>query len=591
VVHRDIKPANIMLTAEGRVKIADFGVAWIESSTMTQVGARIGTPAYMSPEQHQGLPVTRRSDLFSVGVILYQFLTGERPFSGSGYPLIQQIFWHHPAPPSQSNPDLPPPLDAVTMRALAKRPEDRFPSARAFAEAFRHAATSESTGTLVDDVASGQASPPPSLGAAPGDGADGDSKTMLLAATRDDTSSQSDVSLAAELEYWKELKDSTEAADFEMFLQLFPQSRFAPLARRRMKAIVSEDAPTMHLPALAMGLSAGTAPSDAERAFTAASELPFCIAGDGSARTSDAPPGLDESDAGLAMEGSADDGMAPAREEGAVQGRRKTRSRERDRARARRRRRVEESLRRTDAVEPKLVFPLATDPGDIEPAQDPSVERIESPAFAANASSRVHGPVHARQRTPNSAPASSRPSQTHAHRIAHKPRALPLMMVLAAAVAGSGIWFASRPEWTPVVMALRAKTQAFGEMLVQQWQAAEAGPAHSAQAAGQIARPREAAPDDAPQPERNAQSDPAQEKKEAARAAADRNYERALALLHQGRSSAAVHQLRQLAYAGHGPAAKALGDIYSRGEDVLLDMGEAAHFYAMAERNGVKIDR
>jgi serine/threonine-protein kinase len=83
VIHRDIKPANVILLTGGGVKVADFGIAHIESSNMTQVGTVMGTPSYMSPEQIMGLPIDGRSDLFSAGVILYQFLTGERPFSGS----------------------------------------------------------------------------------------------------------------------------------------------------------------------------------------------------------------------------------------------------------------------------------------------------------------------------------------------------------------------------------------------------------------------------------------------------------------------------------------------------------------------------
>ena len=83
VIHRDIKPANVFLLDDGAVKVADFGIAHIESSNMTQAGTVLGTPSYMSPEQIMGLPVDGRSDLFSAGVILYQFLTGERPFAGS----------------------------------------------------------------------------------------------------------------------------------------------------------------------------------------------------------------------------------------------------------------------------------------------------------------------------------------------------------------------------------------------------------------------------------------------------------------------------------------------------------------------------
>ena len=82
VIHRDIKPANVFLIDDGSVKVADFGIAHIDSSSLTQVGTVLGTPSYMSPEQIMGLPVDGRSDLFSAGVILYQFLTGERPFAG-----------------------------------------------------------------------------------------------------------------------------------------------------------------------------------------------------------------------------------------------------------------------------------------------------------------------------------------------------------------------------------------------------------------------------------------------------------------------------------------------------------------------------
>lgn len=142
VIHRDIKPANIFLLADGSVKVADFGIAHIESSNLTQVGTMLGTPAYMSPEQIQGLPVDGRSDLFSAGVILYQFLTGERPFAGSASTTMQKVLKEEPLPPSTLNVQLPPAMDAVVRKALAKRADDRFQTAQDFADALRAAAPS-----------------------------------------------------------------------------------------------------------------------------------------------------------------------------------------------------------------------------------------------------------------------------------------------------------------------------------------------------------------------------------------------------------------------------------------------------------------
>src|SRR5581483_3533549 len=82
IVHRDVQPANILLPADRRVKMTDFGISRIDSSALTQMGSVVGTPSYMSPEQCRGDPVDARSDLFSAGVVLYEMLTGERPFAG-----------------------------------------------------------------------------------------------------------------------------------------------------------------------------------------------------------------------------------------------------------------------------------------------------------------------------------------------------------------------------------------------------------------------------------------------------------------------------------------------------------------------------
>jgi serine/threonine-protein kinase len=139
VVHRDIKPANIMLTKSGEVKIADFGIARIESSSMTQAGTMLGTPSYMSPEQFMGQTVDARTDLYSSGVMLYQLLTGEKPFEGGLTAIMHKVLNTEPPPPSALSVNVSHSFDAVVQKAMAKRPEDRFSSASEFAKAVRDA--------------------------------------------------------------------------------------------------------------------------------------------------------------------------------------------------------------------------------------------------------------------------------------------------------------------------------------------------------------------------------------------------------------------------------------------------------------------
>src|ERR1700749_4962601 len=145
VVHRDIKPANVMLTSTGQAKIADFGIARIESSSMTQAGTLLGTPAYMSPEQFMGQVVDARSDIYSSGVLLYQLLTGERPFEGSMSAIMHKALNTEAPSPSQISVTAPRPFDAVVRKAMAKRPDDRFASAAEFMSAIRAAGAAPAT--------------------------------------------------------------------------------------------------------------------------------------------------------------------------------------------------------------------------------------------------------------------------------------------------------------------------------------------------------------------------------------------------------------------------------------------------------------
>jgi eukaryotic-like serine/threonine-protein kinase len=166
VVHRDIKPANVMLTSYGQAKIADFGIARIESSSMTQAGTVLGTPAYMSPEQFMGQVVDARSDIYSSGVLLYQLLTGERPFEGGMSAIMHKALNTDPPLPSQITVTCPTAFDGVVRKAMAKRPEDRFQSATEFLEALQGAAAGR-----------------PLAGAAPAEADDAEA-TMVAAAPR-----------------------------------------------------------------------------------------------------------------------------------------------------------------------------------------------------------------------------------------------------------------------------------------------------------------------------------------------------------------------------------------------------------------------
>ncbi|MFE7776857.1 protein kinase [Streptomyces sp. NPDC057445] len=147
LVHRDIKPANVMVTDDGTVKVMDFGIARAlqsGSTAMTRTGTVLGTPQYLSPEQALGRPADARSDLYSVGCMLFELATGTLPFDGeSTMSVLFQHVQQPPPVPSSVNASLPAALDAIVARALSKDPGDRYPSARAMADDVRRIAAGE----------------------------------------------------------------------------------------------------------------------------------------------------------------------------------------------------------------------------------------------------------------------------------------------------------------------------------------------------------------------------------------------------------------------------------------------------------------
>ncbi|MGQ3053889.1 MAG: serine/threonine protein kinase [Roseateles sp.] len=149
VWHRDIKPANIIMTTAGRLKVADFGIARIESTHLTQTHYMVGTPSHMAPEQFLGKPMDRRVDIYGAGVVLYQLLTGRAPFAGTTEALMYKVVNEMPLPPSMvEGAERPGWFDTIIARALAKRAEDRFSSAEDFKQALVDGA-----GQGIDDTA------------------------------------------------------------------------------------------------------------------------------------------------------------------------------------------------------------------------------------------------------------------------------------------------------------------------------------------------------------------------------------------------------------------------------------------------------
>ncbi len=154
IVHRDLKPQNVLVDSEGRARVTDFGIARAGVSEITQTGSVLGTAQYLSPEQAQGLPVTAASDIYSIGVLLYEALTGRVPFEAdSPVAVALKQVSERPRPPSELNPAVTRALDAVVLKALAKDPANRFASAEEFLAAL-DAADADPSGAALGDTAS-----------------------------------------------------------------------------------------------------------------------------------------------------------------------------------------------------------------------------------------------------------------------------------------------------------------------------------------------------------------------------------------------------------------------------------------------------
>ncbi len=295
VWHRDIKPANLIVMMDGRVKVADFGIARIETSDLTHTGAVMGSPGYMAPEQYAATTIDHRADIFAAGVVLYQLLTGKKPFVGSTEQVAYAICHTAVPRPSLVDPDKDwERYDAIVEKALAKRPEDRFKSAESFRAAILEAHAAPASPTIAADTIIAEVLRPaaavdlsspsrsPLAGAsqaaasaAKADPARGGKRwgaiagvvlglaavvagAMWYASARNATPPAPSPEPAAvaptappvaaqpqpaqEVVFWESVRNSTNPAELNAYLARYPEGTFVGLARARIDALAAMEA-------------------------------------------------------------------------------------------------------------------------------------------------------------------------------------------------------------------------------------------------------------------------------------------------------------------------------------------------------------
>ena len=315
VWHRDIKPANLIVMMDGRVKVADFGIARIEASDLTQTGAMLGTPGYMAPEQYAAAAIDHRADIFAAGAVFYQLLTARKPFVGSAEQVAYAICHSDVPRPSLVDPERNlERFDAIVAKALAKRPEDRYKTAHAFRAAIidAHAAApapAVAADTIINEVLRPAASvdlsgPPQATRAATvtapplprgrawrvvvGLGviailagatwysfswkakSSAPVAEVVVAPAVPAASSEPKALKAGprpqadqEVVFWESVRSSTDPAELNAYLAGFPEGTFAALARARLESLAATAAASRQ--AAAQQSKAARAPTTPER--------------------------------------------------------------------------------------------------------------------------------------------------------------------------------------------------------------------------------------------------------------------------------------------------------------------------------------